>query len=59
MCQDMASAGVNGRRRRSERMKQSLEGDGERQGEGNESDGGCGPYLYLGDIVLVWADVGA
>ncbi len=28
-------------------------------GRGEEGDGGRGPYLYLGDIVLVWADVGA
>lgn len=28
-------------------------------GRREEGDGGCGPYLYLGDIVLVWADVGA
>lgn len=26
---------------------------------GKQSDRVCGPYLYLGDIVLVWADVGA
>lgn len=36
-------------------MKESLERDRVRRGE---SDGGCGAYLYLGDIVLVWADVG-
>lgn len=44
------------RRRRSERMKESIERDRVRRGE---SDGGCGAYLYLGDIVLVLGRCGS
>jgi len=46
-------------KRRSERMQQSLRGGQSQTGRAKEINGGCGLCLYLGDIVLVWADVGA